>query len=893
MPEPVDWKHEIRRRLELKLAPAREQEITEELAQHLEDEYRRLLTGGATAEEAREIALDGIGGVWLREKLRRDPVMLGTPGGGNFAADMWHDLRYAARMLRKSPGFTAVAVVSLALGIGGNAAIFSIVNTVLIRPLAYPDPGRLVRAANDGYYPPGGLAALQERSRAMEAAGYITGVNLNLTGQGEALRLTGSMVSANFFTVLGARVELGRLFGPGEDLVGHDSLAILSHTLWRGKFNGDPGIIGRVIALGGGDRQVVGVMGPGFSFPDAATQFWIPLHRDPRDAVAYWARGFMPVFGRLRAGVTLEQAQSEIRALTHQMIAQFPYPMGRDWNAQATVLPLQQFLVSDIRSKLIVLQCAVGLVLLIACVNIASLLLARATSRQKEMALRAALGAARGRIARQLLTESVALSLVGGALGMGLAAAALSVLKLALPPDTAGLADIQIGWRVAAFAGALAVATGVAFGLVPALGAIKLDLTGVIKTGGQRATGTAKARLRSALVMGEVGLAVVLAVGAGLLIRSLWKLTQVNPGFQPQSIYTLRVTPNEALCRERESCIGFYDELLRRTAGIPGVLEATAANTVPMSSEIPAIPVVVEGHPYVPAVRVAPMMWSGAVAPSYFRVMRIPILAGRTFAASDGEKAAPVIIVSASMAGRYWPGQNPIGKHIRAVFENKWRTVVGVSGDVRQYDLADHSPAFLHGDLYMPYAQSVNNERQLTAAMIVIVRAGAGYTGVPQRFRELVRSLNSNVPVSEIRTMQSLLEDSTKAPRSMMWLFVGFAANALVLAAIGTYGMMSYAIAQRSFEIGMRVALGASRSNIFGLVLGQSLRLVAAGLALGIVGSLAVTQVLSAFLYGTAARDPVTILAVCGLLVIVAFVAGLIPAQRAAGVDPLTALRAE
>jgi len=781
----------------------------------------------------------------------------------------------------------------LTLGIGGNAAIFSVVSAVLIRPLPYADPSRLVQAANDGYYPPGGLVALQQQSRTMDVAGFNSGLELNLTGEREAWRLEGSSVSANFFDVLGAAVELGRGFRSGDDRPGQDRLVILSHAAWQDKFGGDPSILGRVIALGGVDRQVVGVMPPAFAFPGDDTQFWIPLHLDPRDAGAYWARGFMPVIARLRAGATLEQARREMQSLTRQMVRLFPYPMPGNWNAQATVLPLQEFMAGNVRAKLIVLQCAIGLVLLIACVNVAGLLLARATSRQKEMALRAALGASRGRIARQLLTESVTLACAGGALGIVLALSAFSFLKAALPANTVGLPNIRMGWQAVLWVSMLSLSTGLAFGLAPALSACGDDLAGAIKNGGQRSAGTAKARVRSALIMGEVALAVILAVGAGLLIKSLWRLARVNPGFAPEHILTLRVSPNQSLCRERAACIALFDELALRTAAIPGVHEVAAANTVPMVADIPSIPVAVEGHPYIPGHSMWPMFWAGAVTPSYFHLMRIPILAGRAFAGSDGEKSAPVVIVSAAAARRYWPGQSPIGKHIRPAFESNWRTVVGVAGDVRQYDLANHSPDYIRGAMYMPYSQSVTNERQLPAAMTLIVRTGGDVTALPGRIRGLVKDLNPDVPVSEIRTLESLIDDSTRQSRSMTWLFVAFAGTAVLLAAIGAYGVVSYSTAQRTFEIGMRVTLGASRRSIFGLVLGQSLRLAIAGTTAGIVASLALTRMFAAFLYGTAATDPWTFAAVCGVLTAVALVAGYVPARRAAAIDPLTALRAE
>ena len=862
-------------------------DLSEEIRGHLEEKIEELMANGMSKSEATATARREFGNVTLLEQDSREIWQWLS------IETFFADLRFSLRMLKRNPGFTTLAVLSLALGIGGNAAMFTILNAVLIRPLPYLDAGRLVQTTNTGYYPPGGVVALQQGSRTMDLAGYDPGMHMNLTGQNEAWRLTGSSVSANLFTVLGVEVEFGRVFRMGEDQSGKDNLVILSHSLWQDKFGSDRGIIGRVVTLGGVDRQVVGVMPRVFAFPDTATQFWIPLHLDPRDPSAYWAMEFMPVIARLRGAATLLQAQSEIRSLSSQMIDLFPYPMGRNWNAEATVLPLQQFMVTNLRARLIALQCATGLVLLIACANVASLLLARATSRQKEMALRAALGAARGRIARQLLTESVTLGLAGGALGIALALLGFSVLKMALPVSMAGWSDISIDWHVLVFAIALSVLTGLAFGLAPAISASTQDLAGAIKTGGLHSGGTARTRLRSALVMGEVALTVVLSVSAGLLIKSLWMLAQVNPGFQPERLFTLRVSPNQGLCRERAACVALYDELLRRTKSISGVYDAAAANTLPLASDIPSLAVRVEGQSYLPQEHTSPLFWFGAVTPEYFRLLHIPILQGRAFADSDAGKSAAVVIVSAATARHYWPGQNPIGKHVWPVWEDNWRTVVGVAGDVRQYDLADHSPDYIQGAMYMPYPQSVDSARQLPATMMLIVRTGADPIAVASGIHQIMIELNPNAPMSEIRTMEALVNESTQQSRSMMWLFVTFAGAALLLAAVGTYGVVSYSSAQRTFEIGMRVTLGATKRNIFSLVLGQSLRLVLAGLGLGVVTSLVLTRMLVTFLYGTAATDPFTFLAVGGLLIVVALLAGYLPARRAAHLDPLDALRVE
>jgi predicted permease len=801
------------------------------------------------------------------------------------------DLKLGLRMLAKNPGFASAAVLTLALGIGGNAAMFSVINALLLRPLPYSQPDRLVRVTES--YPKGALVALQQQSRAMDIAGFTTESEFNLTGRGEAVRLVGSAVSANAFSILGVGTELGRTFRAGEDQPGQDRLVVLSHALWEGRFGGDPGILGRIIMIDGVGRQVVGVLPPKFGFPSPRVQFWVPLHLDPSNTFDYWNTGFMPVLGRLRPGATLEQARNEIRPLISHILPLFPYTMAPTWNADATVIPLQQDLIVDIRGRLIVLQCAIGLVLLIACANVSSLLLSRAAVRQKEMAVRAALGASRGRIVRQLLAESVVLALGGAALGLTVSWGALSILKLALPIDTPGWPEVGINWQVLIFVAGIALVAGAIARLAPAVTGSRLNLAGIINTSGRRSTGTAGVRLRSAFIAGQVALAVLLAVGAGLLIRSLWLLTQVDPGFHPGRILTVRVSPNSAVCPERSACISLYDELIRRARGITGISDVAIINALPLGGQVPAIPVELEGHPLVPSLNFAPMLWAGAVTPEYFQLMHIPVLRGQVFNDAAAEKSEAVVVVSAATAQRFWPGEDPLGKHIRVVWDKNWRTVVGVVGDVRQFDLANHSPDWISGAIYMPYPQSIGLDGKLPTAMTLLVRTSADSGEISNRIRELVSNLNPNVPVSEIRTMDELVTASVSQPRSMVWLFLSFAGVAMLLAAIGTYGVVSYTTAQRTFEIGVRVALGASRGSIFGLVIRQSLELVIAGAGLGALAALALGRLLSSYLFGVTSRDPITFLAVGGLLVCIALLAGYIPARRATKIDPIVALKYE
>jgi predicted permease len=805
---------------------------------------------------------------------------------------IFQDLRFGWRQLARNPGFTIVALITLALGIGANAAMFSVVNAVLLRPLPYPQPDRLVSVT--GFYPKGAIASLQADSKTLKIAAYTPDTAFNLTWQGQAERLTGSVVSANFFSVLGMGAELGRTFRPGEDRPGQDRVVILSDALWKKRFNSDPAILGHVLRIDGDDREVIGVMRSGFAFPSSRVQLWLPLDFDLRNSFDYWNTNFMPLIARLRAGATVEQARGELHEMIAHAITQFPYLMPQSWNADATLISLQQEMVSGVRGRLIILQAAVALILLIACANVAGLLLSRAAARRKEMALRAALGAVRGRILRQLLTESVMLGLAGGGFGLMLASGALSILKLALPANMPGGAQIAINGQVLEFTSLLAIVTGLVFGLVPALSSSKVNLAETLKIAGRRSAGAAGVRVRGALIAGEVALAFMLTVSAGLLIKSLWRLAEVNPGFNPQQVVALRVSPNASLCLQRAACVAFYNELLRRAQSLTGVSAVAAANTVPLDGRLPQIPAEVEGHPVIPGATLAPMLWGGAVMPGYFRLLRIPLLEGRTFRETDTERSEPVVVVSAATARKFWPGQDPIGKHIRPVWANEpWRTVVGVVSDVYQYNLANRFPAGVDGAIYMPYPQAVNIRRQLPIAMTLLIRTNLKASDLAHELRKLVASVNPNVPVSDVRTMESIISASTAQPRSMMWLFVSFAGVALLLAAVGTYGVISHSTSQRTFEIAIRMAVGATRGNIFALVLGQSLRLALMGLALGLIASFAATRALSAFLYGTTAVDPVIFTVVAGLVVLTALLAGFMPARRATKVDPMTALRNE
>ena len=861
-------------------------DLDREIETHLEEEAEEQKERGLAPAEARYAALRAFGNpTRVKEEIHDMSPWL-------MLEQMGQDVRYALRTLRKNAAFTAVAVLSLALGIGANTAVFSVVSGVLLKSLPYSEPERLVQVT--GFYPQGGVVHVQERARTFEAAGYTPDAMVNLAGHGEARQLPGSSVSANLFALLGARAALGRTFEPGEDRPGRDGVVVLSHSLWQSAFASDPGVIGRTIVVQDRDRQVVGVMPAGFAFPGAGTALWIPHHLDPADATAHWGAGYMPLVARLEPGATLEQARAETKALVTETIPLFPFTMPRDWNADATVLPLQESLVNDVRGKLLVLFGAVGGVLLIACVNVAGLLLALATARRKEMALRAALGAGRSRMVRQLLTESVVLAVAGGGLGIALAVVAFTKLKAALPMGLPRLDEVAIDGRVLFFVTLLALATGLAFGILPALRAAGTSLSQAVKASAQRSADRTTIGLRSVLIVGEIALAVVLVVAAGLLMRSLWRLTGVDPGFRTAHVLTARVSPSPSSCADRATCIAFYDQLLLRARDLPGVTEVAAASALPLAGEIPFLPVEVEGQPLQPAEKGAPLAWAGAITPDYFQLLGIPVLRGRAFTEADGETTSGVVVVSAGTADLFWPGEDPIGKHVRVVWEEKAREVVGVVGDVRQFDLAGKTPGFIRGGaLYMPYAQSVTITRRIPAAMSLLLRTSTPTAGAAREIRGLVARLNPNVPVGDVRPLEAIVSASTVDSRSLVIVFAAFGATALLLAAIGIYGVVSYSTAQRTYEIGVRMALGATRRSIFGLTLGQSLRLGLAGLGLGTLIAAGVTRTLEAFLYGITATDPATFAAVAMLLLAVALLAGYLPARRAASIEPRSALRVD
>lgn len=858
------------------------QELDDELKAHLQLKNWHEREGGA--EQNPERGRREMGNVTLAKEESR--AMWGFVPVDHFL----YDMRYALRVFRRNPAFAAIAILSLALGIAGNTAIFSIINTLLIKPLPFSQPDRLMRITD--LYPKAIFERFGQRSKTMEIAFAGPGAEFNLTGSGPASRITGSETSANLFAVLGIGAARGRTFAESEDRPGNDDVVVLSDALWKTKFNRDPDILGRPITLNGIHRRVIGIAPASFSFPSNTVQFWIPAQMDPGKTEDYWGGEFVPLIARLRRDSNPEQARTEIHALAKDVWTLFPWPMPKRWNADCTVISLQTDLAGQARSQLFLLLGAVATVLIIACVNVASLLLARAAARRKEVAMRVALGAGTGRIVRQLLTESMVLALAAGSVGLVLGVGSLALFRTVIPSETPALTQVGLDWRVCLFAAALSVFTGLSFGIVPALNAGKVDLIEAMRSGSQRSATKTWIRLRTWLIAAEIALTVILVVGAGLLMKSLYDLTATNPGFHAERILTAKISPNDSFCAQRESCIAFYGRLIAQTRSLDGVVDAAAANTVPLDGQLPTIPADVEDHPRT-ADFPSPMLWTGAVTPHYFRLMQVPVVAGRTFTEADGPTAPPVILISASTARRFWPRTNPIGKHIRRVGEKSWRTIIGVVADVRQFNLANHTPNSISGAVYMPYSQAIQSSGQIPVVMNLLVKTAATAERAPLELHSLTANANPNVPVGRVMSLDDIAGSSISGFRSTIWVFLSFASSALILAAIGLYGLMSYSVSQRTYEISLRMAIGAPASSVVGLILGQSLRITTIGILAGMAGAFVLTRLLSGMLVGVTTTDPLTFAGVVLLVLVVTIMASSVPAWRAARIDPIRTLRAE
>ncbi len=809
---------------------------------------------------------------------------------------LWQDVRYGLRTLSKNPGFTAVAVLALALGIGANSAIFSVVNAVLLNPLPFPEEGQLLRLgegtrgqalAERGSFsfPDYRDVRAQARTLAHVAAFWNSGAIL--TGEGlEEEQLHGADVSPEYFAVLGERPELGRVLTDEDNHPDADAV-VISHSLWQRRFGGRRDVLGQQLKLGGSTMTVVGVMPAGFEYPfrTAHQDFWEPLDdrptpaREQRDSRSY------NIIARMKPGVTVEQANAELDTISRRLEQQYP-------DSNTTVLiagaSMRDDVTRDVRPALLILLGAVAFVLLIACANVANLLLARATARHKEIAVRTALGASRWRIVRQLLVESLLLALAGGAAGLLLAVWGADVLVAASPSDIPRVEQVGLDARVVIFTLLVSALTGVAFGLVPALQASKTELTGALNEGGRGATeGFRRNRARSLLVVAEVALSLVLLIGAGLLIRSFVRLMQTDPGFDPSRVIALDIPLSRQRYDTEQKQAAFFNQLVERARQLPGVEAAGLVNNLPLTHNVDELTFNIAGRPPFPPGAEAEAN-DTVVSPGYFEAMKIPLREGRMFSAQDGPNAPRVMLVSEALARKYFAGQNPVGQRLVIDYDaplgNVTYEIVGVVGDARRASLeAAAEPEFYVLNEQLP-------QRRLN---LVVRTSAANPASMAAALRGAVAELDKEQTVWQTRTLDQLVSASVAARRFNMALLGVFAAVALALAALGIYGVMAYTVTRRTHEVGVRMALGASRGDVLRLIVGQGMALALAGVAVGLAAAFAVTRVLAGLLYGVTTTDPLTYACLALLLAAIAFVSCYLPARRATKVDPGVALRYE
>jgi putative ABC transport system permease protein len=809
------------------------------------------------------------------------------------------DMRYGIRMLMKNPGFTIIAVLTLALGIGANTAIFSVVNAELLRPLPFRDSGRLVSVAtaNSRMHTSNGSTSYPDfvdwrsQNQVFEKMAAYTGATFTLTGQEHPAHLEGASVSAETFDLLGVSPELGRTFLPGEDEANHH-VVIISDHLWKQLFKGDPGIIGRTITLENEGYTVVGVMPANFQYPlqrepEAIWSTLSPLNETSDDSppmVQHRGAHFLTCIARLKPGVTLAQAQAAMDVIASSLSKQYP-----DTNKYMSVhlSSEEERLTGAIRPALLVMMIAVGLVLLIACVNVANLLLARATTRGREIAIRTAMGAGRVRVVRQLLTESLLLAIFAGVLGTALAVWGSDVLVRLSPENLPRVGEIHIdGWALAFTAG-LSLLTGILFGLAPALQSTHSNIVEALKEGSLSTTaGRSRHGLRSSLVIVEMALALILLVSAGLLIRSLIRLQSVNPGFDPHNVMTASLDLPDAKYSDPQKA-EFFRQLTPLLNALPGVQSAAAVFPLPMSGDEIRTSFQIEGRPV--AKSDEPHTSIRGVTPNYFGTMRIPLLQGRDFTERDEAKATPVLIVNQAFAQQFFPGENPVGKHIQAGISNggpgtaPMREIVGVVGNVKFEDLTtEFSP-----ESYIPYGQLQ------FGSITIVARSAKDPQGLAKPIASVVQSLDKDLPTYAPKTLEQYLNGTIAIPRFNTFLLAVFAALAMILTAVGLYGVISYTVAQRTHEIGIRMALGAQPGDMLRLVVGQGMRLALLGVGLGLVAAFGLTRFLSSLLFGVSSTDPVSFAVVVTMLVAVVLLACYIPARRAMRVDPMVALRYE
>jgi putative ABC transport system permease protein len=880
-------------------------DIEEEIAQHLEERYAELRSRGLSDAAARRDASQQIKHLTreLDAVASRPALLVEHHGATTMIASIWQDALYALRTFTKDAAFATIVVVTLALGIGATTAIFSVLDGVLLRPLPYPQVDRLVVVRERSVAAAGfnvisvswpDFVDWRAQNRVFEHLAVFRPMNVNLTGSGDAERLNASLASSELFSTMGIAPLAGRGFVAAEDQPGTDRVVVISERLWRSHFNSEPNLVGRTIPLNGDPHTVIGIMPAGMRYPSRLTDVWMPLGLFVQSFPPRGAHPGLTAIGRMKPGLTVAQVDAEMDTIAQRLAAQYP---SSNKNTRVSILPYYDSVVSNIRPALIVLSGAVVVVLLIACANLANLMLSRAEARHREIAIRAALGAGRRRILQQLLVESVILALAGGVVGAALAAWAVKLFVASQPATIPRIDLIAVDGRVLAFTAAISIATGLLFGLMPAIRSSAADLLSTIKES-SRGSGRRGSRVRSVLVVAEVAMALMLLVGAGLMIRSFMRLMSVDLGFDPERVVTARLTLPERKYPELAQWTAFHRELLRRINTISGVQAAGLNSAVPLEGSGSEAPIIAEGDAMPTSERPATTTLFQTASSGYFAAMDIQMLAGRDFTERDNADTSKVAIVDESVVARLFHGANPIGKRIAFEFsgghgphmEPVWREVIGVVRHVRHYGVASEPPFV---QVYVPYEQMPAYMLQRRPSMALVARTSLPKELLAPAVRRELAAIDRDIPVYNVQTMERYREQESEQQRLSVVLLAGFGGLALTLAVIGIYGVLSYSVTQRTQEIGIRMALGASRGDVLRQVIGQGMLLTAIGLVLGVAASVAGSRVLGGLLYQISPRDPATFAFLIAVLAIVALLASLLPALRATRISPIDALRAE
>jgi predicted permease len=852
-----------------------EQEMEAEIAAHLEEETRELTARGLDPAEARRRAAGTMGHLDLIKEECRDSR------GTTSWEHLKQDVVFGIRLLSKKRTFSSMALATMALGIGSATAVFSVVDGVLLRPLPFAAPGRLYYAGDVSLR--GHFDVLRSNSRLAEYAADQGVRSFNTRGQNWPERVTGSQVSANFFRVLGIPPLFGLDFGDGADRPGAPRTAILSHAFWMQRYGTRRDVLGRQLVLDDVPYEIIGVMPADFQYPSPEASFWIPMRLDPRNGGDYWGTNACSTLARLHDGVAAEAAISELRGWTPRVHAMFPWRMPDSWGTGVTLEPMREHMVAGVRERSLLLLGAVALVMLIAIVNVANLMIGQTAARRAEFTLRVSLGATPGRLARQLLTESLLLAVTGGLLGTLLAFGLLDLLKHWLPADTPRLAEVSIDRTIVAFAAAVSMGSGLLFGLLPAWRARSQDSLVVANT--RSTVSRAALGTDATLVACEAAFATILLVGAGLLLHSFWKMLHVPTGYRVESVVTAELSPDRTISGSLDKIVALYGTAREKVAAYPGVVNVAAMSQLPLSSKIAANTFAIEDHPRPPQ---APqfVLWTTAVTPEHVDTLGIRLLQGRGFTNADREDSEPVVLVSRSMAEKFWPASNPVGRRLRPVWEKGWRTIIGIVDDVKTYSFSG-PPEWVDGEIYLPLTQATAPPQNLA----LVMRVGNDPAALERALPRIIGEVCATCAVSKIARMDALISTAVAVPRSLAWLVGGLALLALTLAAAGIYGVVSHGVLRRTREMGVRLALGASPGSVAWLVVEASLRQVLVGTVVGLAASWALVRWMESLLYGVAGHDAVSFSLPPVVLIAVALLASLLPMVRAARIDPVKSLR--